>query len=129
MTANTAAIISTNTACVTRAPPILSASQPPIGRASAPTSGPKNTYLVGSTSGNWPFTSSGKPAEKPMQEPKVPMYSQHISQLCLRLKITAWSANEALAEAMSFMPNQAAIAATAMKGTQTKPALCSQMDF
>ena len=42
-----------------------------------------------------------------MNEPKVPRYSQHISQLCLRLKITAWSANEALASAMSFMPNQA----------------------
>ena len=38
----------------------------------------------------------------------MPRYSQHISQLCLRRKITACSANEALASAMSFMPNQAA---------------------
>ena len=46
-------------------------------------------------------------------------------QLCLRWKITACSANEALAEAMSFMPNQAAKALAAMNGTQTKPAFCS----
>ena len=32
-----------------------------------------------------------------MNEPNVPRYSQHISQLCLRLKMTAWSVNEALA--------------------------------
>ncbi len=47
-------------------------------------------------------------------------------QLCLRWKITACSANEALAEAMSFMPNQQANALTAMNGTQMKPAFCSQ---
>src|SRR5579872_5392501 len=47
-------------------------------------------------------------------------------QLCLRWKITAWSANEALAEAMSFMPNHAAKALATMKGTQMKPAFCSQ---
>jgi hypothetical protein len=34
-------------------------------------------------------------------------------------------AKEALAEAMSFMPNQAAKAATMMNGTQMKPAFCS----
>src|SRR5450759_2902922 len=46
-------------------------------------------------------------------------------QLCLRWKITAWSANDAFAEAMSFMPNHAANALTAMNGTQMKPAFCS----
>ena len=46
-------------------------------------------------------------------------------QLCLRWKITDCSANEALAEAMSFMPNQAAKALAAMNGTQMKPAFCS----
>ena len=43
-----------------------------------------------------------------MKLPKVPMYSQHISQLCLRWKITACSENEARAARNSFMPNQAA---------------------
>ena len=62
-----------------------------------------------------------------MKEPKVPRYSQHISQLCLRRKITAWSENEALASAMSFMPNQEATAQIAMKGTQTKAAFCAQI--
>lgn len=69
--------------------------------------------------------SIAKPAEKPMNEPKVATYSQHISQLCLRLKITAWSRNEALASAMSFIPNQAATDTTAMNGTQIQPAFCS----
>ena len=46
-------------------------------------------------------------------------------QLCLRWKITACSANEAFAEAMSFMPNQQANALAAMNGTQMKPAFCS----
>ena len=60
-----------------------------------------------------------------MNEPNVPTYSQHISQLCLRLKITAWSANEARASAMSFMPNHAASEASAIGTTQMKPAFCS----
>ena len=46
-------------------------------------------------------------------------------QLCLRWKITDCSANEALAEAMSFMPNQAAKALATMNGTKMKPAFCS----
>ncbi len=46
-------------------------------------------------------------------------------QLCRRWKITDCSAKEALAEAMSFMPNQAANADAAMNGTQMKPAFCS----
>ena len=46
-------------------------------------------------------------------------------QLCLRWKITDCSANEALAEAMSFIPNQAAKALAMMKGTKMKPAFCS----
>src|SRR3970040_233584 len=57
-----------------------------------------------------------------MKEPKVPRYSQLMTQLCLRLKITAWSENEALAVARSFMPNHAAIAQTAMNGIHTSPA-------
>src|SRR6476469_4608704 len=48
-------------------------------------------------------------------------------QLCRRWKITDCSANEALAEAMSFMPNQAAKAEAAMNGTQMKPAFCSHI--
>jgi hypothetical protein len=46
-------------------------------------------------------------------------------QVCLRWKITACSENEALLEAMSFMPNQAAKALAMMNGTQMKPAFCS----
>src|SRR4029453_13982502 len=60
-----------------------------------------------------------------MKEPKVPVYSQHMIQLCRRWKITACSANDALVEAMSFMPNQAAKALAAMNGTQTNPAFCN----
>ncbi|MNV12722.1 hypothetical protein D3C71_1033340 [compost metagenome] len=52
------------------------------------------------------------------------MYNQHISQLCLRRKITACSANEDRALVRSFMPNQAATAQIAMAGTQMKPAFC-----
>src|SRR5689334_22823636 len=48
-------------------------------------------------------------------------------QLCRRWKITDCSANEARAEAMSFMPNQAAKAEAAMNGTQMKPAFCSHI--
>src|SRR4030067_1511455 len=62
-----------------------------------------------------------------MKEPKVPRYSQLMTQLCLRLKITAWSENEALAVARSFMPNHAAIAQTAMNGIHTSPAFCSHI--
>src|SRR6478752_2560760 len=40
--------------------------------------------------------------------------------------MTACSLNDALADAMSFMPNQAANALAAIKGTQMKPAFCSQ---
>ena len=39
-------------------------------------------------------------------------------QLCFLWKITACSVNEALAAAMSFMPNQAAKALATMNGTQ-----------
>src|SRR5512143_328160 len=46
-------------------------------------------------------------------------------QLCRRWKITDCSANEALAEAMSFMPNHTEKAEAAMNGTQMKPAFCS----
>ena len=48
-------------------------------------------------------------------------------QLCLRLKMTDCSLNEAVAEAMSFIPNQAASEAAIINGTQTNPAFCSQM--
>ncbi|MCY1437105.1 hypothetical protein D9M71_532540 [compost metagenome] len=41
------------------------------------------------------------------------------------MKITACSLNEALASAMSCIPNQAAMATTAMNGTQISPAFCS----
>ena len=40
---------------------------------SAPIRGPKKTYCSELTSGNWVLASSGKPAEKPMNEPKVPV--------------------------------------------------------
>src|SRR6185369_4875417 len=50
-------------------------------------------------------------------------------QLCLRLKMTDCSLKDALASAMSFMPNQAAMAEARMKGTQTKPAFCIQIDL
>ena len=41
--------------------------------------------------------------------------------------MTACSRNEAFALAMSFMPNHAASADAAMKGTQKKPAFCSHI--
>ena len=59
----------------------------------------------------------------------MPVYSQHMSQLCLRLKITACSENEAFAEARSFMPNQASKVLKAMNGTQMKPAFCSHISL
>ena len=62
-----------------------------------------------------------------MKLPNVPRYNQHISQLCLRVKITACSAKPALASARSSMPNQAATALAAMKGTQMKPAFCNHI--
>jgi hypothetical protein len=45
------------------------------------------------------------------------------------LKITACSAKEAFAAAISFMPNQAAMVAATMNGTQMKPAFCSHICF
>ena len=114
---------------VTRAPPTLSASQPPTGRISAPRKGPIQANSSGLTPGNWLLISSGKPAEKPMNEPKVPRYSQHMIQLCLRLKITACSENEAFASAMSFIIRKASSADTTMGITQTNAAFCSQICF
>ena len=49
-------------------------------------------------------------------------------QLCLRRKMIACSRKEAFADAMSFIPNQAATTQTATNGTQMKPAFCSQID-
>src|SRR5690606_20900977 len=68
--------------------------------------------------------SSGKPAAKPMNEPKVPRYSRLISQLCLRWKIAACAANDAFASAVSVMKNHAAGAAGARHGTQTDAEFC-----
>src|SRR5262245_21965491 len=62
-----------------------------------------------------------------MKDPKVPLYGQHMIELSRSWKITACSAKEAFAEAMSFMPNQAAKALAAMNGTQIKPAFCSHI--
>ena len=45
-------------------------------------------------------------------------------QLCVRVKITDCSANDAFAVDRSFMPNQAMKAETTMNGTQMKPAFC-----
>ncbi len=64
-----------------------------------------------------------------MNEPKVARYSQHISQLCLRLKITACSLNEARALDRSFMPNQAITVMARMNGTQMKPAFCNHSEL
>ena len=47
--------------------------------------------------------------------------------MCLRLKITAWSANDAFADAMSFMKNHASTAVMAIHGTQMNAAFCAQM--
>ncbi|MOA16371.1 hypothetical protein D3C78_1365830 [compost metagenome] len=124
-TPKTITIISTKFHRVTRAPPNLSATQPPRGRTRAPTSGPRKAKARALTSGNEVLISIGKAAEKPMNEPKVARYSQHISQLCLRLKITACSLNEALALDKSFMPNQASRVTAMMNGTHRKPAFCS----
>ncbi len=48
-------------------------------------------------------------------------------QLCLRWKIIACSLNDAFADAISFMPNHAAIVVTIRNGTQMKPAFWSQI--
>ena len=53
------------------------------------------------------------------------MYSQHITQLWKREKITAWSEKDALAAVMSFMPNQASRVEMIRNGTHTNPAFCS----
>src|ERR1035437_3549948 len=63
ITPSTAAIITTKLQNVTAAPPSLAEIQPPATRASAPTSGPRNAYCSGFTSGNWVLISNGKPAE------------------------------------------------------------------
>ncbi len=54
------------------APPRRSDSQPPMGRTSAASSGPMKANLKASTPGNSVLTSIGKPAARPMNEPKVP---------------------------------------------------------
>ena len=59
-----------------------------------------------------------------MKLPKVPVYNRHISQLCLRRKITACSVKLERAAARSFMPNQAASEHTSRNGSQMKPAFC-----
>ena len=56
-----------------------------------------------------------------MKLPKVPRYSQHISQVCLRVKITACSAMPAWVSGRSSMPNQAAAVLARISGTQMKP--------
>ncbi|SRN46259.1 Uncharacterised protein [Shigella flexneri] len=56
---------------VTRTPPNLSEIAPPTDRAMAPINGPKNARRRIFTSGNWVFASMAKPAEKPINEPKV----------------------------------------------------------
>jgi len=119
--------ITTKLHSVTRAPPKRSASQPPSGRASAPTSGPIHAVRSASTVGNWFVTSNGKAADKPTKLPKVPRYSQHISQLWRRLKITACSAKPALASARSFIQHQQPSALATTSGTHTKPAFCSHI--
>ena len=55
----------------------------------------------------------------------MPCRATHISQLCLRLKITALFGERGRASARSFMPNQAARVEATMNGTQMKPAFCS----
>ena len=62
-----------------------------------------------------------------MNEPKVPRYRTHISQLCLLRKMAACVANEALASAMSFMKNHAAKEMMMIHGTHTKAAFCAQI--
>jgi hypothetical protein len=58
---------------VMRAPPTLSASQPPKGRLRETTYGPRKARPTSELfSGNWVVISSGKLAEYPIKEPKVP---------------------------------------------------------
>ena len=45
-------------------------------------------------------------------------------QVCARPKIDDCSANDALADAMSSIPNQAAMEPATINGIQTKPAFC-----
>src|SRR5215207_5483221 len=73
-TAATPRAIATKFQNVTLAPPILSESQPPNGRDNEPTIGPRATSHTAENSGNWLLTRTGKLAEKPIKEPKVPMY-------------------------------------------------------
>ncbi len=65
--------ITTKTATVIRAPPSRSDSLPPSGRASEPTSAPMNAIRTAGTSGKLVLISSGNAAEKPMNDPNVPM--------------------------------------------------------
>src|SRR5690554_807558 len=93
---------------VTIEPPILSEIQPPTGRIKAPTKGPiqaqvralgpsglltRVTVPSAATSIMLPkimLIDSGKAAEKPMNEPKVRMYSTVMDQVCLLLKMANW---------------------------------------
>ena len=104
-----------------------SASQPPTGRTSAASTGPMNANLNASTAGNSVLTSIGKPAARPMNEPKVPVYSQLIRHCCLCRTIATCSAKPARTVAMLSMPNHAAITDMTISGTQMKPAFCTQI--
>src|SRR5689334_17715289 len=57
-----------------------------------------------------------------MNEPKVPGYSTHISQLSLRPKMVAWAENEAFESAMSFTRNHATMEVSRIHGTQMNAA-------
>src|SRR3546814_20733342 len=118
MTAHTPSIMMKKTHKVIFAPPNRSASHPPSGRMAAPSNGPIQAYCSGRTSGYRYFTSSGNPAEKPINDPNVPRYSKHMVQVCPRLKMTACWANDALAPAMSCMAAHAINDNIPMHGTQ-----------
>ncbi|MNE77916.1 hypothetical protein D3C80_1742760 [compost metagenome] len=65
--------MATNTQRLIRPPPKRSARPPVKARARAPISGPRKANFSTSTWGKRCPASSGKPAEKPMKLPKVPV--------------------------------------------------------
>lgn len=88
-------------------------------------SGLRKVYCSGLMLGNWVLLSIVKLVEKLMNELKVVMYSQYISQLCLCLKIIVWLWNEVLVLVMLFILNQVVIDIMVMNGIQIQLVFCS----
>lgn len=87
-------------------------------------SGLMKVQVSGFMFGNWFFISIGKLVEKLMQELKVLMYNQYISQLCLWWKIIVCLENDEWVLVRLFMLNQVVMVYSVMVGIQMKLVFC-----